>query len=176
METLGHILLTGYRGSGKSTIAKLLGEALNKPVWDTDQLIERQAGATIAEIFKRDGEAGFRKLETECLDSLSSLPPAIIALGGGAVVRPENRGLIQQLGQTFWLDATAETLIKRIAEDSGTAAHRPALTPLPQPLEVEHLLATRRPWYQEVANYRIDADGKTAEQITAEILAALHGS
>ena len=164
-----HILLVGYRGSGKSTVARELARLLGLPRLDTDQLIEASAGRSIQQLFAERGEAGFRDLETECLLSLRQQPASVVSLGGGAVVRPGNRPLIGSLGTVIWLDGRPETLTRRIAGDPRSAQTRPALTDGSLEQEVIQLLAQREPWYREVADHRIEVDDASALPIAESI-------
>lgn len=165
-----NVYLIGYRGSGKTTVGRLLGERLQLPVVDTDAIIEAAAEQTIAEIFAAEQEAGFRDRETDAIKQVAGGAPVVASLGGGAILRPENRALIQQSGQAVWLDASAEVLWDRINNDAATAASRPALTSFAGLAEVKAVLAERRPLYEEVANLVVDASGAPAD--IAEFIAS----
>ncbi len=165
-----HLLLTGYRGCGKSAIGRLLSESLSRQLIDTDVAIEIHTGQSIAEIFEQLGQDGFRDLESSQIASLVSLKdPAIISLGGGAILRPENRNCIRNLGKSVWLQATPETIFERISKDSSTQMRRPKLSKLGDMDEIRSVLAERVPWYKEVADFTVSTDGVTVERI-AEII------
>ncbi|EMI21638.1 Shikimate kinase domain protein [Rhodopirellula maiorica SM1] len=167
---LTHLYLTGYRGTGKTSVATRMADAIGCPVVDLDVHIQDHAGCSIREIFADSGEQGFRDLESEMLDIVAAESPCVVALGGGAILRESNRKQIQTSGHCIWLIATAEMLAERIAADSGTAANRPALTQLGHLDEIRELLAYRQPLYQEVADVQIDTSGKTLAQVSDEAL------
>lgn len=169
-----HLLLVGYRGSGKTTVAKKLASELGLSVHDTDQLIEQSAGCSIQQIFATAGEQEFRSLETRVIESLSQLPPAVVSLGGGAIIRPQNRELIRRLGKVVWLYASPFTLWTRIQKDPVSASQRPRLTTEADPIaEVAQLMAQREPWYREVADFAIDVEHLSPDDVVRAILAWL---
>jgi shikimate kinase len=166
-----HLLLTGYRGCGKTTIGRLVSHSLALPFLDTDVLIEQRAGKSIADIFTETGEAGFRDLETAELLRLRELGSAtVIALGGGAIIRPENRNCIRELGQTVWLQASAENIYARIAGDANTIARRPKLSQLGDMDEIRSKLTERWEWYREVANLTLESDTQPVESVAQLIV------
>ncbi len=167
---LKHLLLTGYRGCGKSAVGRLVSESLSRQLIDTDVAIEIKTGQSIAEIFEQRGQDGFRDLESSQIASLVSLKdPSIISLGGGAILRPENRNCIRNLGNSVWLQATPETIFERISKDSTTQLRRPKLSRLGDMDEIRSVLEARVPWYKEVADFTVSTDGVSVEQI-AEII------
>src|ERR1035441_118153 len=121
------IYLVGFSGSGKSTIAKLIGEMLEWPACDLDELIVERSGITIPLLFQQEGEPGFRAREAEALRAASSAGPFVIATGGGTVVRPENRSYMASKGWIVCLEAQPQTLLARIQQqliDSDPKADR----------------------------------------------------
>ena len=110
----GNIYLVGFMGAGKSTIGKILARELNRPFIDTDELIEKKSQKSIAEIFRTHGERHFRQLETEVLHEISCESQAIVALGGGAILKEENRRLIQNSGISIYLAWDFNVLLSRI--------------------------------------------------------------
>lgn len=168
-----HLYLTGFRGTGKTSVGARLAESLKLPLIDLDHLIEDQSAKTIREIFERGGESSFRDFETQALARVSLEPPAIVSLGGGAILRQDNRDVIARTGICFWLDADPETIAARIAADAASATQRPPLTSLDGQAEIRQLLTTRRSLYQAAADHRIDTCGKTIEEVANEILLVL---
>ena len=142
----------------------------NLPLVDLDEQIETEAGKSIREIFDEGGESMFRDLESEALQEVAAGPAAVVSLGGGAILRKENRDLIRETGVCLWLDADAEVLAARIQNDESTSARRPSLTAEGLIDEIATLLDLRRPQYQESAMARIDTSGKTIEQVAAEAI------
>ncbi len=172
-ESNHHIYLTGYRGSGKTSVGKLLGKKLARPVIDLDDRIEETASRSIREIFETEGEVGFRDRETAALRVVISEMPSVVSLGGGAILRAENRRLIAATGFCIWLKADADTVLQRLHCDATTAQRRPALTALPPRLEIVSLLAAREPIYAMVSNVAIDVMGKQILEITNEAIMSL---
>ena len=166
-----HLLLTGYRGCGKSAVGQCLAQRLNRPLVDIDLEIEASAGKTIAELFSEVGEQGFRDLESNQIVLQRSLKqPAIISLGGGSVLRQENRECIRSLGQTVWLQATPETIFERISKDKSTQARRPKLSVLGDMDEIRLILAKRIEWYKEVSDFAVATDGLSMDKVADSIL------
>lgn len=166
-----HLYLTGYRGSGKTSVAKWLGQKLNLPALDLDDRIEALADLSIRQIFEREGELGFRNRESAALKSVSRESASVVSLGGGAILRDENREVIQVTGFCVWLKIDADTALQRMAGDSTTSERRPALTSLPPREEIISLLHQRAPFYAAAANAEIDVVGKGIEAIGEEVLA-----
>jgi shikimate kinase len=169
-----NVFLIGYRGSGKTTVAALVAGKLDWPWIDADAETERRAGKSIKQIFADEGEAAFRELEAAVVKELASRDRHVIALGGGAVLREENRQAIASRGTTVWLTASPETLFRRINTDPATTERRPNLTSPGGLEEVRHLLAQRTSLYAACADLTVDADRQTPEQVACEILASLH--
>lgn len=165
-----HLYLTGYRGTGKSTVSKLLGEALSLPVWDSDREIETRSNSTIKAIFEQRGEAAFRDLEETVVRDLSSGETAIIALGGGAILRKSTRETILETGLCVWLTASPHTLSKRIQSDSGSHDTRPALTTEQSVLrEIENVLNARLPLYQQASDFEISTESAGCDTLAQQI-------
>ncbi len=165
------LILIGYRATGKSTVAKILGAKLDIPVLDSDPEIERQSGKSIADIFAREGETAFRDRESKILaDILNNTEgPMILATGGGAILRPENRRLLRQSGHVVWLTASPETILRRLQGDPNSPTTRPSLTDLPAAEEIIALLEKRRPLYEETSHRMIDTETLAAEEIAEMI-------
>jgi shikimate kinase len=163
-----NIYLIGYRGSGKTSVAAALARRLRWPWLDADEEIERRAGKSIAQIFADQQATGFRDLESAVVAELAARDRHIIALGGGAILREENRRTITN-GKVIWLKASPEQLLARIQADPTTAERRPNLTPQGGLEEIRKLLAERMPLYAACANLAVDVEQKTPDEIAKEI-------
>jgi shikimate kinase len=170
MDPHAPIFLIGYRGSGKSTVARLLAAELKWDFVDADDEIECQTKKSIAAIFAEHGEPTFRDLEASIVAELAGRRRVVIALGGGAVLRAENRIAICCAGRVVWLKAGVDTIESRIAADATTTQRRPNLTATGGRAEIETLLAEREPKYLECATLVVATDGKTSGEVVTEIL------
>jgi shikimate kinase len=170
------ISLIGYRGTGKTTVARILARELGWLAVDADEELERRAGRTIAEIFATDGEAAFRDLEEHVVAQLCERSGVVLSLGGGAVLRALSRKRMVDAGPVIWLTATPTTLAQRLAHDPTTGARRPNLTATGGLAEIEQLLAVRTPMYAECATFAVDTDSRSPEAVAQEILQRLRDS
>lgn len=168
------IFLVGPRGSGKTTVARLLAGRLGWGWLDADLMLERQAGCSIRELFASAGEAAFRDLESAVLDHLCNCRRLVIATGGGVVLRTANRQRLRAAGRVVWLKGNALTLWRRLQEDAMTGERRPNLTPAGGLAEIEEVLRTRELLYREVAEFTVDTAERTAEQVAAAVHARLN--
>src|SRR5262245_20417230 len=125
---IGNIILIGYRGTGKTTVAQLLAGRLGWEAIDADRVLEARYGRSIREIFAEEGEAGFRDKEAAVLEESCRGQRAVLASGGGVVLRPENRQRVTAAGFVVWLTADPETIWQRLQGDQSTADRRPALS------------------------------------------------
>jgi shikimate kinase len=162
------IFLVGYRGSGKTVVARLLAERLGWNWIDADALLEERHGQTIKQIFAAEGEAGFRDKEAALLQELCTRQNCVVATGGGVILRAANRALLRRSGLVVWLTADAPTLWQRIQQDVGTTERRPNLAGGGLS-EVEELLLVREPLYREVAQVVMPTDDRTPGQIAEAI-------
>jgi shikimate kinase len=162
------IALIGYRGSGKSTVARHLAALLGWQWCDADALLEDRVGCSIREIFSKYGEPQFRAWEAELLEELVQQPATVLALGGGVVLRPENRQRLRQIA-TVWLVAPAEVLWERIQRDPTTHGRRPDLTAWKGLQEVQQLLAEREPLYRACAAWTVDTTHRSPQDVAAAI-------
>lgn len=177
------ITLIGYRGTGKSTVAALLGDILGCGWCDADLMLEKKLGCTIASLVKERGEAIFRDEEAAVLIELLEGFSGVLSTGGGAVLRATNREALRRLGRpVVWLTAPAEVVRRRLASDPTTADRRPALATPPtggspvhgDPLaEVAAALEQREPYYRECADLRIDTAVATPAAVAAQVAAWL---
>lgn len=157
-------------GSGKSTVGRILSSLTGFALVDTDQLLAREAGQSIPEIFREHGEKYFRALETRILQSLVGRIGLIVATGGGAIIPAENRALFRQIGTVVWLDASTDHLHKRVKH-----SRRPLLQTEDPRKTLEDLYRAREPLYREVATVRIDSAHLTHRETAEAVLAALRG-
>lgn len=170
--TARRAFLVGPRGSGKSTVARLMAGRLGWSWLDADVVLERRAGQTVREIFASEGEAGFRRRESELLAELCGLDHHVIATGGGVVLSAENRERLTRSGVVFWLTGSAEALWRRICADASTAERRPALAGGGL-AEVEQILTAREPLYRACAAHAIDTTTATPEEVAERIVGLL---
>ena len=161
------IFLTGYRGSGKTTVARLLADKLGWSWSDADEVLEKNYARTIRQIFADEGEAGFRDKEAAVLDELARMDKQVVATGGGIVLRPENRAKLRT-GKVAWLTASPEFLWTRMQEDATTAERRPNLAQGGL-AEIEEMLRVRAPLYAACADWIVDTANKSPEEIASEI-------
>jgi len=171
MPTQKHLYLIGYRGTGKTTVGRVLAARVGRPFADLDERIETAAGMTIADIFAAEGEPGFRDRESAALVTASAEVPSVIATGGGIILRAENRELLRDSGRIAWLTAPADDIWARIQADAATAHRRPKLAGGGLE-EVTKLLAVREPLYREVANFIVETAGLSPDAVADTILAA----
>jgi len=161
-----HVYLVGMPGAGKSTVGRLVAERMHLPFIDMDRRIADDAGASIAELFADRGEEGFRDLEADALANVAAEPPAVVACGGGAVLRPVNRSLLRDTGTVVYLSTSIERLAATGVVDD---VERPLVR---SPGDLARLLAERDRLYRATADLTIAADG-TPDEAVATILSAV---
>jgi shikimate kinase len=160
------IFLIGFMASGKTTIGRLLAERLDWAFVDLDKVIEDEAAKTVADIFAAEGEAGFRKRETDALKQVAARRKTVIATGGGAPCREENLGVMLAAGRVLWLTVSADEAVER----AGKASGRPLLDGAADPVAAARkLLDVRRPFYKR-AHANVDTTGRSPKQIVDELL------
>lgn len=162
-----NIILVGYMGCGKTTVGKNLARITGYTFTDTDELIEKQQGRTISEIFATDGEEAFREMETGLLEQLleENSRQLVLSTGGGMPLRERNRLLLARLGTVVYLKAEAETVFERIKDDTK----RPLLQ-CENPLErIREMLAVRGPIYESATKNIIQVDNLRQSEI-AELI------
>jgi shikimate kinase len=164
---LNNIILIGYRGSGKTTVGRMLAERLGWSFVDTDVLVESEAGMSIAAIFTAEGEAGFRARERDTIARVVENAQQVIAIGGGAVTDQDNVDRLRSAGTIIWLTATAEVLWARIEADQRSTTTRPDLTPVGGLEEVRTILARREAAYKMAADVCIDTRARNAHEVAA---------
>ena len=154
-----NIVLIGMPGCGKTTLGKALADRLGRPFYDADAVLEQRTGRSIPEIFRCDGEAAFRALETQTLAELGKGSGAVIATGGGCVTRPENAPLLRQNGRVVW--------VKRPLDRLPVGGR-----PISQRMSAAAIYAQRRDRYAAFAAYTVENDGPLAETL-AKLLEVL---
>ncbi len=165
-DSAKHLVLIGMRGSGKTTIGRLVAAALGREHIDTDDLVVQHAGRTIAELFTGEGEAGFRIWERDAVAEAVKRAPAVISVGGGAVRDDANVRLLRGSGVVVWLTAPPDVLYDRLIADEKTSHLRPSLTSLTGRAESEAVLRSREPIYRSAADIEVD----TLRQSQAEVV------
>lgn len=161
-----NLVLIGYRGTGKSVIARRLGRMLDRPVVRLDSEIVQLAGKSIPDVVAERGWDHFRDLEEQICRRAGAQDGQILDCGGGVVERQANVAALREHGRIFWLKATPATIVARIGGDSN----RPSLTGGKSfTEEVSEVLQRRTPLYQAMAHEAIDTDGRTCDDIAAEI-------
>jgi shikimate kinase len=159
------VFLTGFMGTGKTTVGTMLAERLAWEFVDLDSCIVEVAGSSIPEIFSEQGEGRFRDLETAALRRFTNTDKVVVSTGGGAVIRQENRSFIGDIGYLVNLTASRESIMSRL-EGDGT---RPLLADSNRSNRIDELLAEREQFYCQ-CDVRIDTTGKTPPEIVEEIL------
>lgn len=172
MENIaGNLFFIGLMGAGKTTLGRQLAEYLHYPFYDSDQIIVARTGVSIPTIFEWEGEAGFRERESCVIDELTQLNPIVLATGGGAILRPENRAHLRERGTVVYLHVPPEILAARTENDRN----RPLLQ-VDDPLQkLQTLYATRDPIYREVAHIVLDVGQESHQATFAQLLQQLVG-
>lgn len=161
-----HVILIGFMGCGKSTVGIRLSYRLRRVVEDTDKLIEKRAGKSISDIFKEEGEAAFRQMETKCLQELMTLKDErIISTGGGLPMKIENHEFLKRLGTVVYLRISPKGVWERLKNDTT----RPLLQCDDPMAKIDELLAKRAPVYEQAADVVLDVDGKNMEEVLTEL-------
>jgi shikimate kinase len=160
-----NIYLTGFMGTGKSEVGRLLAAAKRWTFVDLDERIEEEEGASIPEIFRDKGEAYFRTRERSALAAVAAATDTVVSCGGGIVIDPANRRLMKDTGSVICLSARAEVILER----TRTFCHRPLLN-VPDPrAKIEALLKERQPFYAQ-ADSTIDTSDLSPAQVCGTIL------
>ena len=169
------IYLIGFSGTGKSTVAGTVAQALGWPLFDLDQVIAEAAGLTIPEVFQREGEAGFRLREAQALAAVSEAAPFVVACGGGAPLREENRRLMAQKGWVITLECQPELILARIQRQLQAAAPdavRPLLEAASPLDQIRSLKQSRQSAYA-LADWTVHTDRLSRDQVAAEVVRAV---
>jgi shikimate kinase len=165
------LALIGYRGTGKSTVGRLLAGRLSRTFLDADLEIAARAGRSIQAIFAEWGEPTFRDWEERALAELvEAHPAAILATGGGAVLREANRRRLHEFGFVVWLTAPPAVLAGRLTADHRGLADRPALTAAGTLEEIARVLEARAPLYRGLADAVVETDGRSPVEVADAVL------
>lgn len=165
-----NVVLIGYRGTGKSTVGKVIAARLGCELLSTDAEIVKSAGQTIPQIVEQHGWEYFRDLETKMCQGLTGKDGLVLDTGGGAILRPQNVEVLKRTGTLFWLTASVATIATRIGSDT----QRPSLTGTKSFVdEIQEVLRERTPKYQAAADHVIETEGKSVTQVADEILASM---
>jgi len=162
-----NIVLVGYRGTGKSTVGRLLASRLGRELVSTDAEIIKRAQHSIPEIVAQNGWEHFRDLESDICREFAGRDQLVIDTGGGAILRVQNVEALKKNGTVFWLTASVETIAKRI----GSNNQRPSLTGTKSFVdEIQDVLRERTPKYQAAADHSIATDNRSVNQLVETIL------
>lgn len=169
MANFKNIFLIGLMGAGKTTIGRQLADELSLEFFDSDHEIEKRTGVTIPHIFDVEGEEGFRTRETRILDELTQKNDILLATGGGAILKPENRQFFHSRGITIYLYSDIDTLFTRTSKDKN----RPLLQTEDPRAKLEELFKVRDPLYRETADIIIDTNKDSIRLTVREIIKRL---
>lgn len=162
--------LIGSRAVGKTHIGRLLAQRLDSAFIDTDELVQQETGMTIAELVDQRGWPAFRAIERDVLRRCSRLDRVVVATGGGAVLHGDVWPQIKKRAVVVWLTAPIDVVLRRIADDPGSASLRPSLTSGNPADEYEAVLREREPLYRRLADWTIAAGSLDSDRIVADII------
>jgi shikimate kinase len=165
-----NIFLIGFRGTGKTTIGKIISRMLDREFIDADEYLEQKEGKTVKDIFDEGGEKLFREMESRVIAELCLLDNKIIATGGGVILREENVKKLKKNGVLILLTADVDTIYKRIYRDKLTQQKRPSLTDRNGYQEIEYLLEYRNPFYDKAADFVLNTDSMSVNDAARRIV------
>lgn len=169
IEMYGNIFLVGLMGAGKTTVGRALARKLNKRFIDSDHEIEARTGASIPLIFEIEGEASFRQRESDVIRDLTAQSDIVLATGGGAILKPENREYLKTRGIVIYLRASVNSILQRTSHDKN----RPLLQTADPRARLEQLAREREPYYLEVADFIVDTGRPNVQSLVQTIVAQL---
>lgn len=167
MTSTSNIVLTGFMGTGKSTVGRMLAKRLKYQFVDTDALIESRQNRSVAQIFEQSGEAVFRALEKETAAELSGREQLVISTGGKMLLDPDNLAALSRNGRVFCLVADSEEIIRRLSR-SHTRNKRPLLASPDPERAIRELLQQRAEAYRQFE--QVDTTGKSPSQVCRQVL------
>jgi shikimate kinase len=167
-----NIFLIGPMGSGKTAVGRQVARLLDVPFVDSDHEIEQRTGADIPLIFEREGEAGFRRRESEMIAELTARQGLVLATGGGAILAEDNRHHLQARGWVVYL----ETSVAQQAERAGRTRHRPLLVGTDPRSRLEQLMQVREPLYLAIADFTVSTTRKRVSQVAERIVEAFRSA
>jgi shikimate kinase len=166
MSRFENIYLIGLMGAGKTTIGRQLARTLKLPFYDSDKAIEESTGVDIPTIFEFEGEEGFRDREQKMIQQLTKMDGIVLATGGGAILREENRQLLKENGFIAYLQCSVDRILERTRRDT----QRPLLNTAEPRERIESLFAQREPLYLACADYKIDTGVLQSKVVVNHIL------
>ena len=161
-----HLYLIGFMGTGKTTVSRILKKKLGWPEVDADEKIAAEAGLPVSEIFERYGEPYFRDLESEMIEKIAGMKPAVVSCGGGAVLRACNVEAMKKSGTVVLLTASAETVYERVRNSRS----RPILNGHMDVGYIHQMMEKRQSAYEEAAEVIVSTDGKKPGEVADEII------
>ncbi|WP_447926776.1 MULTISPECIES: shikimate kinase AroK [unclassified Vreelandella] len=166
MQDLPSLFLVGPMGAGKSTIGRLLAAELSRTFYDSDHVIQDRCGADIPWIFDVEGELGFRQREMQMIDELTRLQGVVLATGGGAVLREENRQALRERGTVVYLLTTVEQQLRRTSRDKN----RPLLQCANREQVLRDMFTARDPLYRATSDVTVRTDRRSPRSVVNDIL------
>jgi len=170
MENKCNIVLIGYRCSGKTSVGRDIARQTGMDFYDTDDLIVKNAGRSIAEIVERNGWVRFREIEKDVIKEVSGFGNAVIATGGGAVIDEDNVKNLKGNGYVVWLEGDVDVLMNRMEKDSAAGNYRPSLTGVDAIAETRKVLEMRMPLYRKAADLVVNTDGLSIDEVAERIV------
>jgi shikimate kinase len=165
-----NLFLIGYRCSGKTTIGKSIAGTIDWSFVDSDLLVIKENGKSIKAIIDTAGWGAFRRMEHSALKQICADDGQVVATGGGVVLDEANIQAMKTSGMVVWLEATAETIQKRMLQDKNTGNFRPALTDKGRMEEIEDMLLQRKPHYESASDFSVQTDDVAVDEITTIII------
>ena len=169
-----NLFLIGYRCSGKTTIGKSIAKTIGWSFVDSDIWVIKACGKSIQDIIDTEGWNAFRRLEHSTIKQICTNDRQVVATGGGVVLDADNVKAIKNSGMVVWLDASAETIRKRMVEDKNSEHFRPALTDRGRLEEIEDMLSQRNPYYESASDFFIYTDNVPVNEIIQKIIKKLN--